>query len=892
MSGSEAPVLNPMEFMKKTAEASRVKENNKKTQDITKKLVDNSGIFAGQIEEERSQLVCQEIFVNLGTKYQPDEKGSVVGGIESTLKNPSATDIQKTIATENLNILGNTAFRAINFSFRDYPEGLITSALTGQQIDDFLPVEMKGLGKYVVEADSRLNENERKSILDINSNVSSIIDDENVSIKNVLKQIIEETNEKPDDSLEKQYGQLAVSVVLENKNIEIGKNQSREAVGDIDKLTSCDYEPPVFNKEKDEWEGGSRWELAPEYAAMAMKYMDHSMRWQTYTPPEWYKKLDEETQYKIEVMIAINETAAGLLYAGKDLDKILGNRSAFSFTHEKMNVLYDNEFNLAESKMLNDLCEFYPDQNGIDCLRYKEKFYAFNYKTIKFIDKNGVDIEYGDEITRKHEINEDETNIGKGVRMIDQDVMYKLQNVMDYKESIAVFLASREGAKYTWETYKKDDSKGHKAGDIVKDEKGNPVPHWMNKMNAYTIWNKVFGMGDTSVWDRMRILPTWDGVMSDAVRTLNPEYKAKAKWQIMKSGRIRQDQSLLEFEYFGGNISDYVSNVMIMERDLAKRDKNGDIVKLSPITGTETLREKILNGKMRLLSAKTFYGLNDFVNEGRDLKNNSGRSLARVVMDYASFDKDGNYEIKGDKVEFRRGQTAFMNEFRDSLEAAITAHQYMTGKADAKDLKVWARNIKDKMGMLNGIIWNGKRPFSYTRNPAFWRDVLIGTYGADMNRLSTDHISINNPEDKSGNKKSYSFYIYDLLKSTLQITNTNVNIQETMRLLGVSINDGEAGDSGWVKKKTNTLETAEHIYTNSLKNLQNKKIKQKKAFDRKKVEPYIQKVKEADRYPGNSDFDDLIIAFETALTIGEIGYISSLAEAIEKFKPYKPDSVA
>ncbi|MFA6184550.1 MAG: hypothetical protein WCT51_02580 [Candidatus Shapirobacteria bacterium] len=797
MSGSEAPVLNPMEFMKKTAEVSRVKENNKKTQDITKKLVDNSGIFAGQIEEERSQLVCQEIFVNLGTKYQPDEKGSVVGGIESTLKNPSATDIQKTIATENLNILGNTAFRAINFSFRDYPEGLITSALTGQQIDDFLPVEMKGLGKYVVEADSRLSENERKSILDINSNVSSIIDDENVSIKNVLKQIIEETKEKPDDSLEKQYGQLAVSVVLENKNIEVGKNQ-RELDDDVD------VEPFTTDPDTQEMRGGARWEISPENAAMAMKFMD-DMRWQTYTPPEWFKKLGKteegrETQARIEYMVMVNNGAASLLYAGKDLDKIRGNKMYSAFDNEKFTKLFNEDFKLVMSKMLHDLCEEYSDQNGKTCMRYKEKFYKkLFYKQDndgKFIkDENDRKIEgiFGKDKGRwDYFLDENDRKIegifgkDKGSMDIDQDVFGKILEIRNYKEEMALFLANQNGRKEA---------------------------NYMDKMNAYTAWNLFYMFGDSSLADRMRLLPTFTGIVSDGVRTLNMEYKALGKLKISRNEV--PFESIFGAEWFGGSLGNYVQTVMKLEEDLKR-----------PITGKQTLRENILDGTLPIFANKTCYGFFDFVcgtrdlckPDGKNFEKEDGETLSTLLWKYADFD-NGKLVGQEKKVDFSfaKGQSDSLNFFRDQQEAAALVFNCVTGKEDVRDVDKFVNKVRSAFGMVDLININNERTFTYTSNPAMWASILLGSFGPDMSRLSNEHIRLKIQPHKNSEGKAveaaYNIFLSEFLIKTLKLSNNDVDLNEIMRYMGLDLKKGENPQSffvtirnqaQWVSDKTQT----------------------------------------------------------------------------------------
>jgi hypothetical protein len=754
--------LNPVEFMKRTAEAGRLKENDRKIQETTKKMVDNSGIFAGQIEEEKSHAVCQEIFADLGTNYKPDEKGSIVGGIEATLKNPTASDLQKTIAKENLNILKEAAFRSINFSFRDYPNGLITSVLKAEEIDEFLPKEMKGLGKLVVEKDSKLNENEKKSIMDTNDKVSNLLNDESVKVQDVLKDIVERTKDKPENSLEKQYGQLAISVILENKKIEVTGKPKK---GDVDIV-------PFTKNSEGEWEGGSRWEISPEYAAEAMKFMDSGMRWQTYTPPEWMKKLDIETQKRIEYMIMINDGAASLNYFGKDLDKIQSNKMYFAFDNEKFTKLFNPDFKLVMSKMLNDLCEFDKDKNE------------------NKVDKNGqISLRYKEGINKK------------GDQGILESVETELENIRDYKEKLAGFLAEQNDRFRICEKNEENFlGKVYKKGDKI------PDPNYMDKMNAYTAWNLFYMFGDSSVADRRRVLPTYGGVISDGLRTLNPEYKALGKWKISK-GDIPQSD-LDGAEWFGGPLGTYVQTVMQLERDLGHdiKDANGKITGHvdKPITGNKTLREKMIDKKMSILSTKTFYGFLDFTAGGRDLYDKNGdkfydtkkgknreETLSSLLMNYG-FTKDGKLKSKDQREDFSFGnnQVDFLNWYRDQMESSALVLNATTGKEDTKNIKNFVSKIRTAFGMVDGININGAHPYKYTKDTDLWANMLLGSFGVDMQRLSTDSIYI-----RTTQPRAYNLNLGSFLTRGLRLTEHDVDLTKLMRRLGMDINDGENYDS-------------------------------------------------------------------------------------------------
>ncbi len=154
---SERP--SPIDFIKNANIEQRNKENQIRTENITRVLVENSGIFGGSIEEERSQQKSQEVLDVFGAGYKSAEE------ILNTLKNPSATDRQKEIAKENLGVLGKGIFVAMNKAFGNYSNEAtetITSQLTGEQIDDILPPTLRGVGEYVIKVDKEATDEEKK----------------------------------------------------------------------------------------------------------------------------------------------------------------------------------------------------------------------------------------------------------------------------------------------------------------------------------------------------------------------------------------------------------------------------------------------------------------------------------------------------------------------------------------------------------------------------------------------------------------------------------------------------------------------------------------------------------------------------------------------------------
>jgi hypothetical protein len=734
---SERP--SPLEFIKTSGETDRLKENKKRTEQITRILVENSGVFGGEIEEERSQVVCQEVLGVFGAGYKSVERMKEI----ANPGNKSSTERQKKMANENLGILGNSAFKAINYSFKEYPNGLITSALTAEQIDNFLPNEIKGLGKDILISDTKASKEEKEAIF-------------KMDFSNKKEQ---NRNKKKDN-----VGYFA-STRDENGDWEGGSNVGHFA---------------STRDENGNWdlEGGSRWEVSKENAAEAMKYMAYDLRWQSWTPPEWFKKLDGETQARIEYMVMINDGAASLSYAGKDLDKIQGNKMYFAFDNEKFTRLFNEDFKLVMSKMLNDLCELDRDKSGKVLLDKNEKP-ALRYK---------------------------EGKNSKKEEGILEKVEKKLEKIRDYKEELAAFLAKQHGR-----------------------EKSD----YMDKMNAYTAWNLFYMFGDSSVADRRRALPTYGGIIADSLRTLNPEYKALGKWKISKGDSVSSKKEETEAEWFGGPIGSYVQTVMQLERDLG-----------NPITGDKTLKEKILDGQMSLLATKTFYGFLDFTSGGRDLYDLSDKNednfydekkgktkketLATLLMDYASFDKDGNLTNKNKRRDFDFGhkQVDFLNWYRDQMEASALVLDCTTGKVkvDSREIRVFVSKIRTAFGMINGIKINGDRMFKYTTDPNLWADIMLGSFGVDMQRLSTDYIFAKATQDRA-----YNLNLGAFLTRGLALTNKDVNLIDLMTKLGVDINHREKYDGLGVtirnerrqlnlKKKTTKLKKEAYISSLKIKN--------------------------------------------------------------------------
>lgn len=267
---------SPIEFMRQTAEADRAKENSKRQQEITSKLIENNGVFGDQMEKELSQKVCQEIFNVFGSKYES------VKDMKSKIIDPNFTERQKKITKENLEVLSKAAFVAINHTFKGYSSDLITSQLTADQIDDFLPDELKGLGEHVVNTDANATEEEVKQIKEMDS----------------LKQNSKNTLSTADQEL--------IPIWLEQEK---KAREEAEAKGEKE-----NYKSPI-------------WLLTPEDIADEEMQQRGKQQFHFNPPyPQWYKELSQKDQDLFRVRIRlINSVAWKQTIRNGDVEKLMAN---------------------------------------------------------------------------------------------------------------------------------------------------------------------------------------------------------------------------------------------------------------------------------------------------------------------------------------------------------------------------------------------------------------------------------------------------------------------------------------------------------------------------------------------------------------------------------------
>ena len=761
MSGENRPSF--AERFNQSIEARIEADKIKNTRENGIDLLKNSTVLFGFDNDEKRGELMERVFARYG-------KGD--RSFQDMVDRSNNPNGNKSVAMADKDSFVRSVFMAINASVSG--DSLVTDEMSPEDIDSYLPESCKGVGEEIKSIN--LSRVETDKMIQIGKEVSVLLSGDNiVSVKiKAVQNINELVKAEPESSLIKQYATISTSMVEDLA--EEGRRQDR---------SRQNFRPRV--NQDGEVEGGVEmaWQVSPDALAEAMKFMDPSVRWQSYTPPEWFKNLDGETQARIEYMVMICEGGSLLNRAGTDVEKIVGNPMYTAFDNEKFTTLFNRDFKLVMSKMLHDLCEFGIDPSSkIKYLRYKEKWYVE--------DSNG----------NKVESIESDPNAKKA---IDQGVEEKLIGIRGYKDSLADFLAKQNG---------------------------RDKASFMDKMNAYSAWNLFYMFGDSSVADRMRSFRMSSGLISDGIRTFNPESKAKSKWKVSSGDKAEDDSKLFESEYYSGQIGDRVQTIMKMERELGHSIDG---------KGGKSMREKIMDGTFPIFRNRMYYGFFDFISgdnlykkdgvgvDGRlkweKYKKEEDKTLSSLLMDYASFDENGEVvsEQTSDSWSFGNSQVDFLKFFRDHQEVAAFSLTVASGKAEAKDPRSFARKMKDEVGVARGVQINGRR-LGYADDPTFYANLLWGSMLLDNDSLSSDYIRLKVVDDRGGQSSlAYSLFINDLLSDTMGLFGGEFGkkggMSRLMNLLGVDIESWEKPDGLRVLLRNDVRANADKQRTIRLKRL-------------------------------------------------------------------------
>jgi hypothetical protein len=125
---------------------------------VIEKMMEKSFVFIGDRNEE-TYVACQEILSVFGANY------TSVMGIVEIINDVNKTDLQRNTASEDLQILAMAAFKVMNLFFKRSGQNLVTSVLDPEEIEEFLPESLKGLGSNIIKADLRATLEEKGVLL-------------------------------------------------------------------------------------------------------------------------------------------------------------------------------------------------------------------------------------------------------------------------------------------------------------------------------------------------------------------------------------------------------------------------------------------------------------------------------------------------------------------------------------------------------------------------------------------------------------------------------------------------------------------------------------------------------------------------------------------------------
>lgn len=300
-----------IEFIKNANLEQRNKENQTRTEEITRKLVDNSSVFGGDTEEEKSEQICQEILGVFGAGYKSVESMS------NTLRNPSSTDRQKDITKENLAVLGKSVFVAMNKTFANYSKEAtetITSQLAPEEIDGLLPKQLQGIGRYVKEMDDKATEDEKKEAKEPFKNKSQNVDNKDYDVNLAATRSFEQAANAGEEGKEGEGKDKGMPLFMLTKE---------------DIVTT---EMMQRNKEQ--------FHFSPPY-------------------PPWFKELapDDKRLWMVRIKL-VNGAAYKQALRNMDVEKLMFNR-ALDISRDEFKLLFKMEkFQEAVRGMFGDLLEW------------------------------------------------------------------------------------------------------------------------------------------------------------------------------------------------------------------------------------------------------------------------------------------------------------------------------------------------------------------------------------------------------------------------------------------------------------------------------------------------------------------------------------------------------
>jgi hypothetical protein len=418
----------------------------------------------------------------------------------------------------------------------------------------------------------------------------------------------------------------------------------------------------------------------PDFVETAIKM--EQVPWRIENRPEWYKQASVERKRFFDTTRRLTDGASWMkFYQNKDLEKCWQNPS-YLYSGKEMNSLMNADFKRVSMWMLRDLGVFEITADGVERFVYKA---------------------------------------GEGGIGIDKGVLDKIANLDNYMESLATKLARER-------RFAGMDRREAKELEAAKPTRATE----MDKLIASNSWNMFYTTYGSSLADVDRVLAPNERKLSDKIRTLNAEAKARKKLQLFNMAKnvemVGENGSLITAEWFGGGVAAWVEMVLAIEEETGK-----------PLDGNKTLREKIRDKDMWFFDTPLIYSFYDT----KEVEVVTGKEKGRGGKPIKETMTIGRALYEGVDFKFDDNENDVMSDFRDETEAAVRTWTVLMGKSQMKGAGTLVSELRSSVGLLSQIALKGKLPgriSTIVKTPEFWAMSMINTFGPDLDVLTSEGI--------------------------------------------------------------------------------------------------------------------------------------------------------
>lgn len=813
-------------------EADRIKNTKEIAVDLVEKNVD---FFGGK---EKSSEMATEILNRFGRGYK-EFSDVVAASVDLNRGKRGRADFDSVV---------DSVYIAMNMSALG--DNLVTELMTAEQIDEVLPEQMKGIGKAIIE--KRLMDNVKDDLRGINERINNdrLFTTANNLIKGEYYNKWGETVAgMSEGSIVKQYVEVARSVFedlgMEEKKVveepvrerkrKVEREEKREEedyFGDeeegldgedalikkLDELAKMGVAPPIMPYGAEE--GGEPGRPEPYFVVSkknCLKAFKYGLQvdWRDSTPAQWYEKFTLEEKRRFDVAKRVADAAAWLChYQNLDLAKCRQNPIMSGVSQQEWSSIFTKDFKWGAREFLRDLCKPFVNDDGVRMMRYK-----LDPETGKIINSVSQKLDfmydYIDGLSMKIALHRNNPDLS-----ITDDLLEKEKGKESRRDAFARLRVEHP------------DLKEKEIKEMMRSLDLRVRVTFDDKLDANTIRNYFFAMGDTGFWDTTRERSPDRHVISDKLRTLNPEAKSRKKLRIGTEFKSYKPDEIKEAEWFGGNVGAWVESIFRVEAELGKA-----------LDGKRTLQEKLRSGDFKLFSSIMCVGFSDFYYKIYKA-DSSGNVIENVSengkKEYISLGKSVSQALfDGDDFSFGKKQADTLTQFRDMYDSAIDCFETLTGKKPVKKGEAiqWASDLNNSVGLMNQIkmefydkedVLHEERIFNFMNRPEFWSICLLNSHGVDFNRLNTDCIYMRNPY---GSVDTYKILVDARVHALKQDFNHELNTTKIKEYLGVEEGFGRTAVASWLdsRKYRNVSNTIKDI--SEKRNLELKKELEKMKRD-------------------------------------------------------------